>query len=237
MFNSKICFYLNACSNRWRHKLHQNGNGSLWLRPRLMLTSKILRHKTIRISSIWLQKLRSRSLSRVHLARSSSTLSVLIPKIPMRSSCCKFGHWLAMLSRSRSVKPRTAVKNSFFNFGQPRRKNRRLSVGGVSSRRHQPKSTSSKSWHSARARRPWFVKDCDFQKSRETISLFVMEIWTAISSIFIRRLLSPTFKCFKCVLLHKICRKASVSMHERKRSRRSRCLSCAKGMKSWPLLE
>lgn len=54
---------------------------------------------------------------------------------PSKSSCSKFGHKLAIDSKSRSVKPRIAAKNNFFRFGQLFKSCRRLSPGDASSRK------------------------------------------------------------------------------------------------------
>lgn len=54
---------------------------------------------------------------------------------PSKSNCSRFGHKFAMFSKSRSVRPRIAARNSFFNFGQPFSNSFRLSPGEASSRK------------------------------------------------------------------------------------------------------
>lgn len=61
--------------------------------------------------------------------------SVEIPMTPSKSNCSKFGHKLAIFSKSRSVRPRMAARNSFFKFGQPFSNSFRLSPGEASSRK------------------------------------------------------------------------------------------------------
>lgn len=62
-------------------------------------------------------------------------LSVEMPITPSRSSCSKFGHRLAIFSKSRSVNPRIAAKKSFLRFGQPLNNFNKLSPGDASSRK------------------------------------------------------------------------------------------------------
>lgn len=54
---------------------------------------------------------------------------------PSKSSCSKLGHKFAIFSKSRSVSPRIAAKNSFLRFGQPFNRRSRLSPGDASSRK------------------------------------------------------------------------------------------------------
>lgn len=51
------------------------------------------------------------------------------------SNCSRSGHKLAMASKSRSVRPRIAAKNSFFMFGQLFNSCFKLSPGDASSRK------------------------------------------------------------------------------------------------------
>lgn len=61
---------------------------------------------------------------------------------PSKSNCSRFGHKLAMFSKSRSVRPRIAARKSFFSFVQPFNNSFRLSPGDASSRRLKEKLKS-----------------------------------------------------------------------------------------------
>lgn len=165
-----------------------------------------------------------------------------MPMTPNKSSCSRFGQWLAIFSKSRSVSPRIAAKKSFFNFGQPLSSSLRLSPGDASSRKlndgwelpieidpklcgetityHQPKSTSSSSVHVASASSPIADRPCDFHISMDTIFLLYCDIVNEISSMFT----CPNAKliCFNSRLFFSIIMICSSAMSAWNKSNRSK---------------
>lgn len=168
-----------------------------------------------------------------------------MPMTPSKSNCSRSGHKLAMASKSRSVRPRIAAKNSFLIFGQLFKSCFKLSPGDGSSRKlfrgnvfeyisipiipervfdftyHQPNSTSCNSVHVvASASNPIDDKLRDFHISIDCICLLYCDIVIAVSSMF--AWLKAKLRCFKFVLFfnsNKICSSGISTWNKSNRSK------------------